>query len=1197
MIKGLTTGMKPFLTRVRINHSQKTKLDQDSFVDLYIDKPEVQDPTDSNLPSSLIISVDYTIKSLISSQNLQQVADFAGKLGLVTRTFRNREEFLKFLKAKEEKKYEILKEGSPKDYVFTPFSYLNNVSTIKKYIDFYSDKKTLNVPISQTIWSPEGSEFLAFAFFLHPVSVPVNTFLESIIPGSIMSEVILQNGEAVSQSGYFTISDTFGYEGQELSLFETTTFIDVQDKDPATGFPVGATKPTDLVQQVNLFFGAPGNIWAGPLHFHEIIDKEGNLKYRPMAGQFHNSSKPLPYLDYNVKPNDKIIDMRSKTNIEKMFVYNSDMFTKLLAQSTEVLYTGGKKKNTIDDLVPNKAIVSEINYSIRPTRRPTLPFEKDNIHFLFALDKIKLLKETTKLPGLLDKLAHIDFGFVEEMVENLEIERFEIIRINKTTGENKSLIVGDNDTSFNDIDNKDYLGNDISQGYSFRNKTDTILANNKDQISFYEFTDGEIDASKYDNGEFTYKISLSFRDPLIDFFTEKLQQTRVIIKELDELADKTRMKIFDNSKNSFVDVYNIFQEKLNSQFVKDILNKTPNAQLPLTFEISKNQIPQSIETAFPLTEKISFESLSILFVSLNRYDDLEPKKNFASTDFADVVNFFSLITYIRNSLKLSQTTPSLIQEVRSLISLLEARLSDSLKLYSNENITKTETSFSAADYYKSTNVKNAGSYIIDFQHTFKKTINLTKTKNYFNWIAKSNHMGGPSGIKTISVRDYAMLVRSNYDNLLSEEGKNNISFEDFSYSFLPLMGSFLEFFNNDSEGFEDKNLQSIRKQLFGNISYDPQSVSIPESLAFFGIKFPVLSETLESIFIEQAADTIDSINFEDNIGQPFDPTSPISNKSKSEFLSAFGSIEDPAYQWQGDSFDNYPILQAKSLVNIINSNNLSKPKNIGFLRNQYKINKPEIVLPASFLLNNPKSVFGNKELPFEVNLFSHSNIASAEDFSNKYVLEKWLSSMFNNLNGENNFYNFYLYILLLTLFGKVRYFSGFEQGEKNTNLTPTSYENRNFMKSMIWQPLNKGVLDSLRPGNQIFCKVGLFESEGYEDFFDQKILKRFMKFYNYNKYFFIAGTTIAGLKKMAVKDFKKSEIKKINTYEADYENEKRKEKVKTVLMTPKQTLIKSAPLDAKTNLLPTNVVIGSDLEANNRAAKKATQESNDDQKT
>ena len=203
----------------------------------------------------------------------------------------------------------------------------------------------------------------------------------------------------------------------------------------------------------------------------------------------------------------------------------------------------------------------------------------------------------------------------------------------------------------------------------------------------------------------------------------------------------------------------------------------------------------------------------------------------------------ALKDYIRSSLRLSNTNPTLIDKVRSLMELIRDRTEKLLSLYSTEQIVKKSSNFTTKDYLKSTgNTKNSETYVTEFNYVFKEKIDLSKVKNNFNWIEESNHVGESGGQKKITQSSYKFLVKNpNITNELTEEG--NIDFgkeSDFSYSFLPYVApSTLELHKTNQISVYLNYLQTIRKSLIHNITNTPDSVLIPEILATFGIKFNV----------------------------------------------------------------------------------------------------------------------------------------------------------------------------------------------------------------------------------------------------------------------------------------------------------------------------------------------------------------------
>ena len=71
--------------------------------------------------------------------------------------------------------------------------------------------------------------------------------------------------------------------------------------DPLTGQSINPNNQLSENQQVNYLFGAPDDLWVGPVHYHPITDPaDPNFgKSRVMAGEKHDHLKPHPYLDYN----------------------------------------------------------------------------------------------------------------------------------------------------------------------------------------------------------------------------------------------------------------------------------------------------------------------------------------------------------------------------------------------------------------------------------------------------------------------------------------------------------------------------------------------------------------------------------------------------------------------------------------------------------------------------------------------------------------------------------------------------------------------------------------------------------------------------------------------------------------------------------------------------------------------------------
>jgi len=278
-------------------------------------------------------------------------------------------------------------------------------------------------------------------------------------------------------------------------------------------------------------------------------------------------------------------------------------------------------------------------------------------------------------------------------------------------------------------------------------------------------------------------------------------------------------------------------------------------------------------------------------------------------------------------------------------------------------------------------------------------------------------------------------------------------------------------------------------------------------LSFFGIRFAGPEAVAFDMLVEKLQEDQQSMefNFKDNFGEPFAPSdseSAITPDKLKNTKSAFGSVENSDYSWQGMPFDDYPLFLALILLNILTTDNQTKTKTMEYFRDIYSNIDPAFDLT---LADNP---FANKTMPYEINLFSTDNVASSYKndipFDGSYVQSGWLKALFDE-KGHLRYRNYALFISLFGLFGKVYYLKSFKQGAKDDNLTPSSYKDRNLIKSMDWVPLRKRTIDNLAERDQLLCKVELFEGDMHAELLDTKVINLFKHFYNYNQYFFITA--------------------------------------------------------------------------------------------
>lgn len=1155
MIKGLSSAPKPFLKSVILESSNDSEIHKKTQMDLYYDNPS---PQTNNSNSKIKITLDFYIKAIANYSNDNSSINIALK-NILNQSYlfwipiTNKQTMLDFLKLSETAKKTFVSDIYSNSFLMPwynkrPLKSFFNGQQMQDYVSFINPKsfedkqqRMLTIPVRahDMLNANANPNFLGYIYFLSGIS---GNSLAGFVQNSIGTEIIFNDGQIFNKSGNFVIDKTFKYDNVEQELTKAEIPTNLNLIDPSTGESTLPNIETDRNQQVNYLYGAPDDTWVGPIHWHMEDDPTDSdyVTYRAMAGAEHDNSIPHPFLKYIIKGNNKIIDFRGINAIEDVFSYKSSLYEAILAASSNVLYTGQKKNKLIDDFVEKKAVVSEVKYSIRRQEAPTGPGltiqvtkERRAPVLFFSIDKKSLLRETTKVPSLLDKMARYSTTIYGSIIKDINIFSFEIIRIDKKTKTSKSLLVSSSDNSHVQIIGEEN-NSSVKKALVFKNKTNSIhLASGNDNktISLYEFFDGSLDAIK-DNGKYTYKIKLKYRDPMIAYLNNKLIQLRRIISNLDELAQKTDFMILDPSTGKFMTVYDRFQKQLNPTFVQQTLEASAQKLVPLSFSFNaQSELPESVEAAFPATGGENLNSLQAYMILINTY--------FFNESFQDFTSLIDKIrNFIRSSLVLSTTTPDLIRKVRSLLDLVRSRTEDIIALYSTEQVVKKSSGFSTKDYIQGTNVANTDTYVIEFEHEFKNTLDLSKTKDFFDFIAPVPAVSTVdfSPLKSISYSSYKALVQGNIPgaekNILTEEGKQAVGSDaDYSYSFMNMYNpTILKYEKAPKDSLFDSNyLRAIRKNLIHNITGTPKSVLIPEILGTFGIRFPLLGETIKDYIQEKMTynkgETPINIGGSgggiiDNFGVPYVENEIIGNTIggySPQVQPAYGSVkplssEDDPYEWAGMSFSDYPYNCAISLVNLINTN-VYERSSISYLNSTYaNLIQQGVIVDSEFNT-------ANKNIPHMTNVFSTANTAIF-DIQPKFLSDTVLMTLFDAPQTANGsailqHYNFYSYYL--NIFAKVYYLHGFHERDISSfsgNPSKFSYSarrNNKFVKSMDWRELNASILETFPARKSLLCKVMLFEGEKVKKLFDQKVINLFRGIFNQNKLFLIQKRTNPGL--------------------------------------------------------------------------------------
>lgn len=1167
-MQGLSYLPKPYISRVLIENGKSSGPPTPGFVDLYYDKEvEVGDPVNK---TKIKLTFDLVLKSLYpvggiagcNSALLQSAISAFNDRILWYKLITSKSVFEDFLAADNKAAYFI--ENIPEDLHIPDQTKKIKTNDLGAYVYYDDNTPLVNMPVKvQRLFEYNATEgdnpdFLA-CVFMHSNKLgeldPATTFFAS--------EIVFMNGQIPDTIAAFTIGHTYSLDWQEFPIDQSTATLSQVEKDPLTGLPIEEKVATTISQFLVKKYGMPTQIYCGPVHRIWQAAQGQPMGWRYMAGTAHNNLEPHPYLNQKMKANDKIIDNRVIGEIQNMFTYNSSAFERLLAQADQTVYLAKKNKNTIGEYNTNPAIVSEVDYAIHkiPSEDGT---KEGKVNLWFAIDKLALLKETSPLTPLLEKLTAINTSAVPFFLDRLNIINFEISRIDLKTGVSSVLLVSNNDTYATDIGMTNALGNPTDKGFVFR-KADYLSIQVEDavpHIDYYEFRDGELNMRDYDKGHYTYKISLKFRDPIIGYLSEQLGVLRKILKDLDELILKSSLKVQSNTHLGvevgagsiygantapyddfqMIDAYNRFYDKFTPAF----LDKALLDPSFFTFNFV-DEIPQSLVEGFGnlntttnTLKEGSLSNLLYLFAILNMEGQIQPKKNFLS-NIKNGVYLQALGQFIKTSSRLTTATPTLLGQVRDLIGILENKTTKILSIYSPAFITKfLAEAVSATDqekgqgnlYWKATSGTDPG--LISFTHKFTKTLDLEKMSNHFDWVEgiAPSDSSLLDRLKVINVGDYTEALTRNLKMLLKPDAANAFT-SAASPSFLPYLNTnSLGLFNVSGKGFMKKSYQSMRNRLLGRHTDKEQNISIPEILAYYGMRFDLgtpediqlanaqagANEANKIFWANEATtapvdSTVDtSAGADDNFGTNFLPTLKPPGESNSPFGSGgssptitnpFGAVDNVDYKWQGGPLAKYPLNAAKSLITLLFSDNMEhfplrglELYNVNF--NPFYYGGISTTAPTT----EAAKISTNQEVPTPINLLA---LLGSKLFSHINLDEAFFGQIFN-ADGSVRLENYQSYVRLLLLFGRVHYFRGFEPASFQLEKAPTDVLARSQIKSRIWAPLTHQRLNSLSAGEMLYCKIDLYTDGRHVD---KKFLKLLSAYENYNQTFYIRGTPLA----------------------------------------------------------------------------------------
>ena len=1156
-MKGLTQVPKPYISKILVEDGKAQGAKQPGFTDLYTEQPGNVQALESS--KRIKLTFDLALKSLYPTLaagagpcgnfKVEQVAQMLNDNVLWYKFVTSEAALADFLLAENKLSHFITKIPGKTLVADTPESptYTLKASDVSRFLYEENGIDIVNMPLKTQLFYSHNANgnnpsFLACVFMyssLTPTLNPSNV--------SFASEIIFRNASIPGTSLWFTIDKHYMVNGE---------------KRPMRGSLPTTSEPASDDTYVILKYGTPGTTWCGPVHRHYV-----NGTYRYMGGAKH-SAAPHPYLMAREVANTKIVDNRVVGEIENMVAYNSSGFEKTLAAVTEVVnLSATNKKNAIDAYNSKPAIFSPASYSIKklPNSIATGEGERSRVNVLFAIDKLMLIKETSALAPLLDKLTMFNPGAAQFFVDRVNITNMQVFRVNKMTGQEALLITSDNENYASDAGQVNSLGVSISKGHILKKADNFKNRGDAPYMTYYEFRDGELNVQGYDDSTYTYRIAVRFEDPFVAYLTEKHTTLRTIIANMDELIQRSNSKILlagpqpDLSNppqygaqgaapvgNQSVPAFNSRLNRYNSQFLEKALTN----ESFFTFAMA-NGMPAVAQQEFSLGgQGLTPNSMLYAFVILNFQNESEPASSYNIAGGAGTL--LGLAAFLRNSMSLTSTTPTLLIRAQTVLELLEDRMRKLLSIYSSAHQTKRSGNFTYTDYEKSNgNIywkaafgNNPG--LVHFSHTFKEELNVEKMRNHFDWLA---HAGsGPENatqlVKMVEAPTYREAV-AEYANAMYKDPSmtplGQIETEG-SAAFLPLVGATgVNFFNLKNSpadlpatAFEKKVYQAMRKKVYTRAAAKGLPTSIPEVLGFFGIRFQLNTDAdiAKIIAGTEAIATIDNLFwvdqsstggnyyqnefYDDNFGIAYTPVVTAPGGLKTQFgddpsavtqENPFGSIADSRYLWQGGGIEKYPLKTAKSILTLLFSDNLKNYRDLDL----YSVQKSPFFLGEKYTQAGQTGFtpltakIQNRAIqnPMALNLLAQ--IASAAEgngfFDTSRLSPDTFGRLFDNL-GRLRLENYPLYVLYLGLFGKVFYFDGYENASDTNGKTPTAQMFTAQVTAQRWKPLTRGVIAAIEPGDLLYCKVELCLDN---KLIDKRFVELFADLETYNQFFYLRG--------------------------------------------------------------------------------------------
>lgn len=368
---------------------------------------------------------------------------------------------------------------------------------------------------------------------------------EILEDGTILNEIIFEfnfdmpkdtNFLAYAISVGVVVPGANGPNGQPLEYFISNprreiVILDGLVQDRGLMFTIAPFSSNQgNIQQLQKF-GKPGDIWAGPVHFHN-----GNF----MAGASH-SNMPHPRLEYSIVPITKFVDNRITEKIEKSLLNVTKAFESLNSLTSR--YQGQADFLNFKDYKEN-TYISEIYLSQ----------DKDkNINGMFFIDKLKILKYNSQFSAMFEiaeqNLTPEQYSaFVDQVLSISELFGIHVYEGNELLGTISNTAT--ESTTENKV---------TKNSFQMVKQTSLFLPeaiSDSLEILSFKHTIASSTASHYD-----YHVEVEYKDPTVEI-------VKLFYRKFREISEKLSGMInYINSQNGFQPITQRIKHSVLEQMV------------------------------------------------------------------------------------------------------------------------------------------------------------------------------------------------------------------------------------------------------------------------------------------------------------------------------------------------------------------------------------------------------------------------------------------------------------------------------------------------------------------------------------------------------------------------------------------------------------------------------------------------------